>query len=277
MASQQVLTAANLDTGNSINSLAVLIKRLSAMPGKRTIVLISPGFLVTRDLAQAQTSLIDSAIRANVTLSSVALTHAASIQTPPAPPGRTGTRFMNSPTGPAGNTLATTTALPMDWLNLKPPPTYTYILAFSPQNLKYDGSYHGLKISLVNAKKVDIQALAGAIGLLPAPPMPPNRRKKRSAKPSSRSMRSATFLSTSPQSSSNSAKPPELTVASHLDLHGLHFRATGDRNQDTLTVVTGMFDQDGHYVKGTQRIIDSRLREHPRQTAGLRHERERNV
>jgi hypothetical protein len=26
-------------------------------------------------------------------------------------------------------------------------------------------------------------------------------------------------------------------------------------------VVTGMFDQDGRYVKGTQRIIDLRLRE----------------
>ena len=30
---------------------------------------------------------------------------------------------------------------------------------------------------------------------------------------------------------------------------------------DTLTVVTGIFDQDGHYVRGIQRVIELRLRD----------------
>ena len=53
----------------------------------------------------------------------------------------------------------------------------------------------------------------------------------------------------------------ELTVASHLDLNGLRFQITGDRSQDTLTIVTGLFDQNGRYLKGTQRVIDLRLRQ----------------
>jgi uncharacterized protein (DUF2141 family) len=52
----------------------------------------------------------------------------------------------------------------------------------------------------------------------------------------------------------------ELTVDAHLDLNGLKFRTAGDRSEDTLTVVTGVFDQDGHYVSGIQRVIDMRLR-----------------
>jgi len=53
----------------------------------------------------------------------------------------------------------------------------------------------------------------------------------------------------------------ELTVDAHLDLNGLKFRSAGDRSEDTLTVVTGLFDQNGRYVKGIQRVIDLRLRE----------------
>jgi hypothetical protein len=44
-------------------------------------------------------------------------------------------------------------------------------------------------------------------------------------------------------------------------LNGLKFRTAGDRSVDTLTVVTGLFDQDGRYVKGVQRVIDLRLRD----------------
>ena len=71
MASQQVFNAGKLDTQNNLNALAALVRRISAMPGRRSIVLVSPGYLVTRDFTQAQTSLIDSAIRANVTISSL--------------------------------------------------------------------------------------------------------------------------------------------------------------------------------------------------------------
>ncbi len=51
-----------------------------------------------------------------------------------------------------------------------------------------------------------------------------------------------------------------MTVASHLNLSGLKFQTSGDRSADALTVVTGVFDQNGHYVRGTQRVIDLSLR-----------------
>ncbi len=259
MASQQILTAANLDTGNSINSLAALIKRLSAMPGKRTIVLISPGFLVTRDLTQAQTSLIDSAIRANVTLSSL---DARGLYTDPSAGARAnGDALHELADGTGGKYFGNDNGFTDGLAQLAAAPEYTYILAFSPQNLKYDGSYHGLKISLVNGKKLEVQARRGYW----AP-----TRAADAAEQAKEEIREAVFsldeirdipVDVTTEFFKLSEASAELTVASHLDLHGLHFRASGDRNQDTLTIVTGMFDQDGRYVKGTQRIIDLRLRE----------------
>src|SRR6185295_5251295 len=40
-------------------------------------------------------------------------------------------------------------------------PEYFYILGFSPQNLKLDGTLHNLKVTLKNASKVTLQARRG--------------------------------------------------------------------------------------------------------------------
>jgi hypothetical protein len=140
-------------------------------------------------------------------------------------------------------------------------PEYTYVLGFSPQNLKFDGSYHGLKVTLRDSKGLELQNRRGYWA--------PDRAVS-AAEQAKEEIQEAVFsleevrdipvdVTTAFFKSSDAAA--ELTVAAHLDLNGLKFRTAGDRNQDTLTVVTGLFDQNGHYVKGIQRVIDLRLRE----------------
>jgi hypothetical protein len=46
-----------------------------------------------------------------------------------------------------------------------------------------------------------------------------------------------------------------------VDLKGLKFKKTDDRNRDTLTVVTSLFDENGRYVKGTQRTMEMQFRD----------------
>ena len=43
---------------------------------------------------------------------------------------------------------------------LATPPEYSYLLAFSPQNLKFDGHFHNLKVT-VKGQKLNIQARKG--------------------------------------------------------------------------------------------------------------------
>ena len=59
----------------------------------------------------------------------------------------------------------------------------------------------------------------------------------------------------------------QLTVETHVDVNGLKFRKADDRNRDNLTVVTGLFDENGRYVKGTERTMDMRLRDQTLESA----------
>ena len=40
-------------------------------------------------------------------------------------------------------------------------PEYVYVLGFSPQKLKYDGAYHGLKVTVKNSTNLTIQVRRG--------------------------------------------------------------------------------------------------------------------
>jgi hypothetical protein len=52
-----------------------------------------------------------------------------------------------------------------------------------------------------------------------------------------------------------------LTVLTHLDLSHIRFQRAEDRNKNVITMVSGVFDRDGHFVKGIQRVIDMKLRD----------------
>ena len=46
-----------------------------------------------------------------------------------------------------------------------------------------------------------------------------------------------------------------------LDLTGVAFRKADDRNNNIVTVVSAIFDRNGNFIKGIQRVIDLKLRD----------------
>ncbi len=67
----QVLEYGNRETTFSLGAVMDIIRRMSAMPGSRTIVLVSPGFLLTRDNRSAEYDVLDRALRANVAVNTI--------------------------------------------------------------------------------------------------------------------------------------------------------------------------------------------------------------
>jgi VWFA-related protein len=67
----QVLGLAEADVQVTLSTLKATVQRMAAMPGQRTVVLVSSGFIVTINYRQQEVELIDRAIRANVTLSTL--------------------------------------------------------------------------------------------------------------------------------------------------------------------------------------------------------------
>ena len=60
------------------------------------------------------------------------------------------------------------------------------------------------------------------------------------------------------KSGADSAK---LALLVKVDVKKLKFRKENDRNYDDLTVVCGVFDRNGVYVTGMQKLIEMRLKD----------------
>ena len=278
MIAQRALTANNINTQSVMSVLAGVVQRISVMPGSRSIVLASPGFLLLSELRAKEMELMDRAIRSNVMISTL---DARGLYDPWLGEAGSTKERLDSATmryrregadankdvmaelaeGTGGRFFKNDNGLKEGLDQLAAPPEYTYVLGFAPQNLKYDGSYHGLKVTLANSKGLEVQARRGYWA--------PNHAED-AAEQAANEIRDAVFsldelrdipVDVTTEFFKQSDEAAELTVEAHLDLNSLKFRTAGDRSEDTLTLVTGVFDQDGHYVSGIQRVIDMRLRE----------------
>jgi hypothetical protein len=135
------------------------------------------------------------------------------------------------------------------------------VLAFSPQNLKFDGSFHPLKVTLLKAKGLTVQARRGYYA--------PKRPEDSSAQ-AKEEIEQAVFskdevnelpLTVQTQFFKFTELDAQLSVLTHVDLHLLRFRKEGERNLNNLTLVTAVFDRDGKLVTGKQKTVDFRLRD----------------
>jgi hypothetical protein len=50
-------------------------------------------------------------------------------------------------------------------------------------------------------------------------------------------------------------------VLAKVDLKRLRFRKADDRNNNTLTVVSTVFDRNGNYVAGIKKVVDMRFKD----------------
>src|SRR5258707_10494522 len=121
-------------------------------------------------------------------------------------------------------------------------PSFSYLLGFSPQNLKIDGRFHTLKVALTNKGKFDIQARHGyfAPKTLPDP-----------AESAKLEMQEALFsqeeirdlpVELQTQFFKKDEAQARLAVLTRLDVKGIHFRKVQGRSNDQLTMLTGVFD-----------------------------------
>ena len=53
----------------------------------------------------------------------------------------------------------------------------------------------------------------------------------------------------------------KLAVLVHLDLKQFKFRKADGRNNNVVTMVTGIFDRNGHYLQGIKKVMDLKLKD----------------
>jgi VWFA-related protein len=254
------------------------MRRLSAMPGQRVMVFVSPGFIVTTYTREGG-DLIDRANRANIVINTI---DARGLYTPdmgdiadpprdtvltagPKTMYRTSAQFAQTEIlaqfadGTGGTFFHNRNDLDEGLRRAVVAPSLSYLLAFSPQNLKVDGRYHTLKVSLMGKQKYTVQTRHGYY----AP-----RIVKDPAEAAKQEIQEAIFsqeeihdvpIDLQTQFFKTDETQAKLAVLTHVDMKGIHFRKAEGRSLDDLTFATAIFDQNGNYVTGGEKIVQMRL------------------
>ncbi len=278
---RQVLTYGDRETLNSLGAIKDVVRRLSAMPGSRNLVLVSPGFLLTQDHRVAEHDVFESAIRANVTINSIdmrglyapiaggdASTHGYSssyagylTQADISAASDAGSTLAEMADGTGGKFFHDDNGLKEGLNQIAARPEYLYVLGFSPQNLKLDGTYHALKVSIRNVPGATLQARRGYWAPNHAVDAAEAAKEEITDAIFSRDQISEIPVDLQTEFFKSADEKVELTVVAHVNADGLHFRKVEDRNNDTVTVVTGLFDENGNFVSGLQRVVTLHLRD----------------
>ena len=140
-------------------------------------------------------------------------------------------------------------------------PEFVYVLGFSPQNLKLDGRLHGLKVTLRNSAKLELQARKGYYAPQHlADPAEMAKQEIQDALFSREELRDIPLVMHT-QFFKPSAEEAKLSVLARVDVKHLRFRKENGRNQNDLTVVSGLFDRNGNLVTGNSKTVEMRLKD----------------
>jgi len=280
-AASSALSAGDHESRLALSVLTDVIRRIAAMPGQRSIILVSPGFFIPYDLYQNKTDIIERAIHANVIISSLDARGLYTII-----PGGDASQAGYAPNiiaqksgydrdnavqqadvlaelaeGTGGSFFQNSNDLVAGFQRVAAVPEYVYMLGFSPENLKLDGSFHKLRVTLKEPNKLGLQARRGYY----AP-----RHLADAAETAKQEIEDAVFsreemhdipVEMHTQYFKASGDSAHVAVAVRLDVRHIHFKKQDGRNRDDVTLVLVLFDRNGTYVTGNSGTVEMRLRD----------------
>jgi VWFA-related protein len=266
---------------NSFRTLNNIVRLLGSMPGDRVMIFVSPGIYLNDELQRALSESIDRATRSGVIINTMDARGVYALDSIDPVPGCQLTNpqvvqevskydsFNNSSQGlilgdmahSTGGTALAQNDLLAEFNRLSNPPEYVYYLSFYPKDLKPDGKYHEIKVTLANGKGLSVQARKGYW----AP-----SHVEDAAATATREIGEAVFardelrdvpIDIHTQFYKTSADDAKVKVTTHLDIRQLPLRKQDERNNDDVTLVCALFDRNGNYVKGTQKVVELRLKD----------------
>jgi VWFA-related protein len=276
----RTLSQGDSETQYAYRHLEDVTRRLASMPGQRVLVLVSPGF-ISSTLQLEASNLVDRATRANIVINTIdarglyAPDVMGDIADPPPNQSyrtagfkvsyRVAAQFAQEDVlaqladGTGGKFFHNRNDVDEAMREAGAAPAYSYLLGFSPQNLKLDGRFHALKVALTSKEKLEIQARHGYFA--PKTLMDPAESAKLEIQEALFSQEEMRDLPVEFQTQffKKDDAQARLAVLTHFDLKGIHFQKALGRNNDQLTIVTGIFDENGNFVTGLSKIVDMKL------------------
>jgi VWFA-related protein len=273
--SQVSLENHNHETQVSLTVLKGVVRDLSHMPGQRSMVLVSPGFLAPQ-MEFDYNDVIDLAVRSQVVIHTLDARGLyvdqpfgdASNSASYAPQIAGQMAMLNASAAAANDDLLANFAASTGgaffhnsndydagFRQTGQAPEYSYVLAFVPQDLKLDGSYHELRCKLKASGKMSVQARRGYFA--PKHLANPEEQAKQEIE---EALYSQDELHNLPvklhtQFFKVNEQSAKLIVLTHVDVQHMHYRKADGRNNDVLTCVSAVFNRNGNFVEATEKTV----------------------
>jgi len=280
---QEVLAAGEINTQYAVRRLTDVVRRVSALPGQRSIVLVSPGFL-TSTFEYEVSELIDKANHSNIFINTLDarglytvdpigdITQSAPVRASAATSGmslqyRLDEQRVQSEVlsdlaySTGGFYFRNNNDLDAGFRTTAAEPEVSYLLAFVPSNLKNDGKFHTLGVKLMTKEKYTVQARRGFFA--PKRGETPEQLAKQDIEDAlfSQEEQQSLPIQLHLQYYKSDANNAKLSVLTHVDLTHVGFEKSQGRNWDDLTIVAALFDRNGNFITGTEKTLELRLKD----------------
>lgn len=257
----------------ALTVLKQVVLGISHMPGQRCVVLVSPGFITPR-MEFDYNDIIDRAVRAQVVISTLdarglyTIDTLGDISSPPLvlPPPAKGLLVIAGANanddlleilanGTGGVFFHNSNDYDEGFRQTAQTPEFSYVLAFVPQDLKLDGNFHPLKVTLKNQHRLSVQARRGYFA--PKHLADPNEQAKQEIEEAMYSQEEMHNLPVKlhTQFFKASDDAAKLIVLAHVDVQRMHYRKTDGRNSDVLTCVSAVFNRNGNFLQGLEKTV----------------------
>ena len=279
----QLISAGEINTEYAVRRLVEVVRRISALPGQRTIVLVSPGFL-TPEHEYDVSEIIDRATRANIFINTLDARGLYTVDpigdiTRPVPvpsnsaamaldvgyriqsEERQSDVLMDLSNGTGGFYFHNSNDLDKGFRTTATVPEVSYLLAFSPEAMKFNGQFHSINVTLAKKGSYTIQARRGFFA--PKHGQSPEELAKQDIEEAvfSQEEQQGVPVELQLQYYKSDAMNAKLSVLTHVNISQLRFEKAGGRNLDELAVVAALFDRNGNFIAGNQKNVDLRLKD----------------
>jgi VWFA-related protein len=278
-----VLSAGEINTQYVVRCLTEVVRRVSALPGQRSIVLVSPGFLTSTYEYQVS-EVIDKANRSNIFINTLDgrglytvdplgdISQPVPVRANSATAGlslqyRITEQQVQSEVladlayGTGGFYFRNNNDLDAGFRTTAAEPEVSYLLAFVPSDLKNDGKFHSINVKLATKEKYTVQARRGFFA--PKRGETPEQLAKQDIEDAlfSQDEQQSLPIQMHLQYYKSDAQNAKLSVLSHVDLTHVSFEKSQGRNWDDLTIVAALFDRNGNFITGTEQTLELRLKD----------------
>jgi hypothetical protein len=242
------------------------------------VVLVSPGFL-TETRGDKVDAIIDRALRQDVVISAIDATGLAArsphvfmnMARPDLDFAKT--RMENMGTVAAGDVMANLSSgtggvffhnsndFNDGFRQAAAAPEVYYVLTFSPPNIKLDGKFHSLKVTVNSGEPLTVQARRGYFASATALAGEASSQDELEKVVFSQEEFHELPAQVSAQVEKVSDRESKLTVMIHVEVRQLQFRKEADRSVNKLIFHTTLFDRDGKYVAAKEASLDLHLKD----------------